>query len=323
MDNCNKAFRISVVLTTYNGENFLSQCLDSVLNQSYKNFEFIIIDDGSTDSTNNIIRLYAKKDQRIRFYVLNHVGPTYALNIGIAKSREKWVARIDQDDIWREDKLEKQVLLLKRNKKIILLGSSSCEIDIAGNFIRRFHYPTSDFFLRRNLMKFKPFFAHSSVIYRTSIFRKIGGYNHLFFMADDWNLWTEFAKRGLISSIDQPLVKIRRHTSQRSFFDGGRLQINHAIASSALLYPFMKNVRGDKFFINWVNSELEKCRYYKKKIDFKKIKKDYISKKIFFKKFFVIFNYLISDFSNFFILFENFFGSALPYKLAKKWKKNK
>ncbi len=311
--------RVSIVLATYNGEKFLSDTIKSVFNQSYTNFEFIIVDDGSNDSTIAIIKSYARNDKRIRFFSLSHSGPTFALNFGVSKATSKWVARIDQDDIWEKYKLEKQMQFLEINNKIILLGSSCREIDINNNVIRIYHYPTSDFLLKYNLKSYKRFFPHSSAIYRTSVFKKIGGYNNLFFMADDWNLWTKFAKRGLISSIDSPLVSIRKHSAQRSFFDFGRLQINHAVASSALLFPFMKNVKANNYFINWIDFELDKCGYYQKKINFRIIKEKYLTEKSFFNKFFIIFQYLISDYSNFFFLFEIFFGSSLPYKLARKW----
>lgn len=319
MGNFKNTNKVSIVLATYNGENFLSETLRSVLNQSYRNFEFIIVDDGSNDSSKKIIRFYEKNDKRIRFFSLKHKGPTFALNFGASKVSSKWIARIDQDDVWEKNKLRKQIQFLEENKKIILLGTGCREIDIYNNVIGYYCYPTSDFLLKFNLKRYKRFFPHSSAIYRTSVFRKIGGYNNLFFMADDWNLWTEFAKRGLISSIDLPLVSVRKHNSQRSFFDFGKLQINHAIASSALLFTFMRNVKANDYFINWINSELEKCGYYQKKINFKKIKESYLSEKNFFKKFFIISQYLMNDYSNFYIFFEKFFGSSLPHKLAKRW----
>ena len=154
------------------------------------------------------------------------------------------------------------------------------------------------------------------------LFLKIGGYNPLFYMADDWNLWTEFAKRGVISSVNEPLVKVRKHSSQRSFFDHGRLQINHAVGSSILLYPFMKNIKADQSFLDWVDSELNKYGYYKKRINFTKVKKSYFSQSNFIMKFLVIFRFVVSDFSNTSILLQRFIGLSLTYRLAKKWIKN-
>ena len=120
----------------------------SVLNQTFSNFNFLIVDDGSTDTTVSIIESLTKKDKRIILFKRRHHGPVDSLNFAIGISKSKWIGRIDQDDIWNKCKLEKQLAKLNSCKNIKLIGSNCCEIDQNGKIMDSFSYPTSNFFLK-------------------------------------------------------------------------------------------------------------------------------------------------------------------------------
>jgi glycosyltransferase involved in cell wall biosynthesis len=131
--------KISVLTTVYNGERFLMKTIDSVLNQSFKDFEYVIVNDGSTDNTEKIIKEYMKKDKRIIYIKLkenkgsDNLGNV--INIGLKKCEGRYIARLDADDICYKDRLEKQFSYLEKHKKIFLVGSSADIINKIGNKI--------------------------------------------------------------------------------------------------------------------------------------------------------------------------------------------
>ena len=142
--------KISVVLSSYNGDKFIEETILSVLNQTFSNFNFLIVDDGSTDTTVSIIEAFVKKDKRIILFKRRHHGPVDSLNFAIGISKSQWIARIDQDDLWKECKLEKQLAKLNSCKDVKLVGSNCYEIDHNGKIMEIFSYPTSNFFLKNN-----------------------------------------------------------------------------------------------------------------------------------------------------------------------------
>src|SRR5687768_1555420 len=114
---------ISVVMPVYNGERFVSQAVDSVLGQTFRDFEFLIVDDGSTDHTPEILRAFERRDGRVRVIQNNHGGISSALTRGIDESRREWVARIDADDIALPDRFEKQMRTAAANPKVVAWGT--------------------------------------------------------------------------------------------------------------------------------------------------------------------------------------------------------
>ena len=312
--------KISVVLSSYNGDKFIEETILSVLNQTFSNFNFLIVDDGSTDTTVSIIEAFLKKDKRIILFKRLHHGPVDSLNFAIGISKSKWIARIDQDDIWNECKLEKQLAKLNSCKNIKLIGSNCCEIDRNGKIMHSYSYPTSNFFLKNNLKRFKSFFPHSSSLFSRIVFKKIGGYKPAFYMADDWNLWVNFSFYGKISSINEALVKIRRHNLQRSFFDSGITQITHAIASSIFLYDSKLRNKNDHFFLKWVSDELIKINYFEKRKKLNEFKGSLYSKKNFLNKGSIFFMFFICNPVNLIYIYEKLFGSGLPRQLSRKWR---
>jgi glycosyltransferase involved in cell wall biosynthesis len=120
----NKTPDVSIIMSVFNGEDFLEDSIKSVLNQTFKNFEFIIIDDGSLDKSLKIIKYFQAIDSRIKIITQNNNGLAKSLNVGIKYSKGKYIARIDADDLCCESRLEKQYMFMENNHLVDLIGSS-------------------------------------------------------------------------------------------------------------------------------------------------------------------------------------------------------
>lgn len=197
---------VSVVLSVFNGEKYLSEAIDSILTQSYKNFEFIIINDGSTDSSLEIIRSY--NDKRIIIISRENKGLIESLNEGIRKARGKYIVRMDADDISLIRRLEKQVTFMEDNPNIGMSGSDvlifkdSLKISI-------WNVPKSDTVIKSELLFSSPFAHPSVIINRELIFKHHLFYDSDFLHAEDFELWTRVAKVTKMENISEILLKYR------------------------------------------------------------------------------------------------------------------
>ena len=129
---------ITVLMAVYNGERWLAESIQSVLEQTFTNFEFIIVNDGSNDCSLQIINQFSKKDSRIRVYNKKNSGLADSLNYGIAEARGEWIARIDADDICSLERLQKQIECVRLNTDLVLVGSGLVIIDENGIIIKHF-----------------------------------------------------------------------------------------------------------------------------------------------------------------------------------------
>ena len=205
---------ISVLMPCYNSSRWLDEAIQSVLRQTFRNFEFIIVNDGSTDNSAEIISSYKKKDDRIIVIHKDNSGISDSLNIGIQQARGEWIARIDADDICEATRLEKQIEKARNNYDIVFIGTGMSEIDENGTIYKKYRYPKQHKYLVRNLSTSRKFPPHSSAFYRTDVVRKIGGYRKRIIRSQDWDLWLRLAEVGQLFAIDEYLVTIRRHSSQ-------------------------------------------------------------------------------------------------------------
>lgn len=198
---------ISVVMSVHNGEKHLGQAIRSILNQSFLNYEFIIIDDASTDSTPDILRSY--NDPRISV-LRNHsnLGLTKSLNIGIGAARGKYIARMDADDLSIPDRFEHQVALLEAHLSLAVIGSSYYIIDEEGKTTGIMDVPS----LPREIESGLPTgnrFGHGSVMMRKSCLEEVGGYNEQYIYAQDYDLFLRLAERYDLANIPRPLYAWR------------------------------------------------------------------------------------------------------------------
>ncbi len=165
-------------MPAYNAERYIKDSIESILNQSERDFEFIIVDDGSTDKTSLIISSFS--DPRLRVFKINHCGLIYSLNFGISKANGEYIARMDVDDISEPNRLKKQADFLDDHPDIALCGSFATIIDENGKVKGRLEYsPIEDKNIRRYALLHNPF-IHPTIMIRKKVFDSVGMYKSLF-----------------------------------------------------------------------------------------------------------------------------------------------
>lgn len=198
--------KVSVIMSVYNSDKFLSESIESILNQTFRDFEFIIINDCSTDKSLDIIKKYSKNDNRIVLIENeNNIGLTKSLNKGVKIAKGNYIARIDADDTALNNRFEVQYNFLEKNKNIFLVGGGTYEIDYKGKIIRRFLRITNSYLLKKRLIK-KNCIYHSSIFFRNE---KIY-YRDKFIYSQDYDFFLILISMGKkLSNIQKPLIKYR------------------------------------------------------------------------------------------------------------------
>ena len=202
---------ITVLMSVYNGLPYLSEAIDSILAQTYQDFEFLIIDDKSTDGSTEILDQYAKRDQRIRI-IQNEQnrGLGYSLAVGVEMANTPWIARMDADDIAKRDRLEKQMNYIEQHPKVDILGTYALDINDKGNILRERKVPTSHDEISQ-LIWTNPL-IHPTVLFRRSAILKIGSYycKSRKRIPEDYQLWFRACAAGLrFANLPEPLLYYR------------------------------------------------------------------------------------------------------------------
>jgi len=216
---------ISVLMSVYNGQKWLNESINSVLDQTFNDFEFIIVNDGSTDRSLEIIKNFAMCDDRIVIIDKPNTGLADSLNRGLAQARGEWIARIDADDVCEPKRLQKQFDLASTYPSVVLIGSGLIQIDESGQTGKEYWLPAEHKELVRRLLRMRPFFAHSSAFYKTEVVRLVGGYRIRIKRGQDCDLWLRLSEKGELACISEPLIKCRKHADQVTHEEGGRRQI--------------------------------------------------------------------------------------------------
>jgi glycosyltransferase involved in cell wall biosynthesis len=220
---------VSVIIPTYNSAQFLDEALQSVFDQTFKDFEVIVIDDGSTDQTKQVLEKYG---DRIRYIFQENGGPAKARNRGIKESSGKYVAFLDADDVWLPLKLEKQVNTFRHHPELAMVFTEHSSFNEKGVFQtslgKKKKLLNGD--IARNI------FLHSgvatpTVMVRKEVFSKIGLFEEELQMAEDDNMWIRIAANFKVELIDESLVKRRVHPQsmtidQRKLFESVKKNIN-------------------------------------------------------------------------------------------------
>jgi len=222
--------KISVVMSVYNAEKYLHEAIESILNQTFTDFEFIIINDGSTDRSLEIIESF--KDERIVLINQSNTGLAKALNIGIDKSKSNFIARIDADDIAFHDRLKEQYKLFKENPEYVIIGCNAKTIDIGGNYIYNTSLPINDYECKKKLPETP--FIHPSVMFRKDVFYKAGQYPERMLTGQDYVLINRMAKYGKFYNIKEPLMKYRIVPNSNSLRSNKNNNRVHAIMDKAI-----------------------------------------------------------------------------------------
>ncbi len=202
--------KVSVIVPVYNGEAYLREALDSLLAQTWSDFDVWIVDDGSTDGTPDILAAYT--DWRVHVHRQPNRGQTGALNTGLCLAEGGYIARLDADDIALPDRLAHQTEFLDLHQDVALIGSDYLDIDERGQPLRVVHLPTTDRDLRQHLGKRNPF-AHSTIMMRRELLQRIGLYirHPRYPQFQDYELWIRIAAHAPIASLPLPLVHRRVH----------------------------------------------------------------------------------------------------------------
>ncbi|NES18037.1 MAG: glycosyltransferase [Symploca sp. SIO3E6] len=204
--------KVTVLMAVYNGERYLREAMDSILAQTFKDFEFLIINDGSTDSTREIICSY--DDLRIRLIDNEqNLGLTRSLNKGWKLAEGEFIARQDADDVSEPERFTKQVAFLEAHSEVALLGSWFKNIDSQGNLIGEYDEPCDTTGIRWKILFYCPF-IHGSVMFRKqTITEQIGFYNERFVYAQDYDLWWRITRHLQVANLDEYLMRLRTNSS--------------------------------------------------------------------------------------------------------------
>jgi teichuronic acid biosynthesis glycosyltransferase TuaG len=208
---------VSVIIPVYNGDKYISKALESVLRQTYKNIELIVVNDGSTDTTQDILDKYSKADSRIKVYQIKNTGlPSKVRNFAVSKSKGSFLAFLDADDIWLPKKLEIQLKEIHTNSEIALVYSSAIVFGDVNFFSPLFGLLPLPFRAARSfdqLLK-RNSICCSTVLLRKSIFLKMNGFDEeeLLKAVEDYDLWLRICKNNKISYCKNILVKYRIHS---------------------------------------------------------------------------------------------------------------
>jgi len=207
--------KVSVIIPTYNRANFLRSAIQSVLNQTFKDFEVIVVDDASTDDTRQIVHEFA--DDRIRYIAHNeNKGGSASRNIGIKSSKGKFIAFLDDDDIWMPTKLEKQLFLLNMNPEVNVVYTGARSIDKNGKVGSQLKNPSLKGNIYPAILKKNYVGSCSYVLVRRDCFDVTSFFDEKLPSNQDWDLWIRMAKHSQFDYVNETLVLYRIHQERIS-----------------------------------------------------------------------------------------------------------
>jgi len=226
---------ISVIMPIYNGEQYLRDAVESVLAQSYTNFELICIDDGSTDGTLNILKEYAAIDSRLVIISRENKGLIATLNEGIVRAKYNYIARMDADDISHVDRFMLQVEYLNTHPDVAVVGCAYEYINESGAYISTRKTYNSDFMLKTICLLGSPF-AHPSVMINRSILNDDLYYDQRYKHSEDYELWVRLSQKYKFGGINKVLLKYRVLNSSVSRQNFVEQKMNMAKAARNYLF---------------------------------------------------------------------------------------
>lgn len=206
-------------MPAYNSSKYISETIDSIIHQTHKDWELIIINDGSTDNTFDIIETYAKNNEKIKIFTVQNSGVSAARNFGVDQSKYNWLAFCDSDDLWLSNKLEKQCEFIEENPDVGLVASAFWNMGSLGNKgqkVKNDKPNTIEEFHKMNLqgVVFRP--RTSTVVVSKDIFNSVGGFNHTLTVSEDTDLFDRIAQKTICICLPEPLMYYRLHTSSLS-----------------------------------------------------------------------------------------------------------
>ncbi|MBK8551317.1 MAG: glycosyltransferase [Ignavibacteria bacterium] len=299
---------ITVLMSVYNDSEYLKYSVRSVLNQTYKDFEFLIIDDGSTDKTEDIIKSH--KDSRIVYKKISHIGLAGALNFGLNNSSGDWIARIDADDLNTANRLKSQVSFINSNPSYNVISGWSVYFKDQHKILFELKTPSEDADVKKFLDLHNPI-NHSSVIFRKDIILDEGGYNEKFKCYEDFELWFRLRDKLKFKILPEILVYTRMRNDSMT-----------NTGSNNKIYELLKT-NGD---LNLKAAQDERERYYRSNLLFwieyfygdKARARKYLGKDFSFKQAAAFLNTFLPEKA-----FDKILGIRLRYRLMSKFRDKK
>jgi len=281
----NEKIIVSVIIPTYNYANFIGEAIGSVIAQTYKKLEIVIVDDGSTDNTREIVKHFIEKTKivSISYVYQDNKGPSAARNAGIRQSSGEYVAFLDADDIWLPNKLQLQMDIISKDRSIGLITCGRYDIDKDGEVLGPFlgfknknRYKLLNEFFTRNVICA----GGSSTLIRRKCFNELGVFDETLAVAEDWDMWLRICKIYRFESINIPLIKVRIHEGSQSYYASKNL-INE--------FKFIDKIFSDKAFKRkwFLKRKAYSYRYYSAAIACKDVKRRSEALKYFIKSFFL------------------------------------
>lgn len=201
--------KVSVLMPAYNAEKYIAEAIESILNQTFKDFELIIINDCSTDETWNLIQKYSKLDNRIKsFQNTSNLKLSKTLNRGIDLANGKYIARMDADDVSMPERLQKQFDYMEQHPDVGIIGSTMEIMNADGKIIGKRRYGLIDAQIRRNMYRYSPF-CHPAIMIRKSILELAGKYDERWNPAEDYELYFRIGKYSKFANLEDSLLRYR------------------------------------------------------------------------------------------------------------------
>jgi len=220
--------RVSIVLPVHNGARYLALAVDSMLAQTFDDFELLLLDDGSSDNSLAIAKSYAARDPRVQVHALAHRGLSATLNDGLVLARAPLIARMDSDDIAWPERLALQVAFLDANPHVAVVGSNVRYMDEFGTVRPVAPLPCAPSDLKSKMI-FGCVLVHPTVVMRTREVLAVGGYRPPFALAEDYDLWLRMEEHGALANLPDILLDFRRHSANVSH----RFRVQQAIDALA------------------------------------------------------------------------------------------
>jgi glycosyltransferase involved in cell wall biosynthesis len=240
--------KVTVLMPVYNGEKYLDEAIDSILGQTFKDFEFLIVNDGSTDKTGEILKSY--NDLRIK--IINNeknIGLTKSLNKGLKSARGEYIARQDADDISMPERLEKEVEFLEMHQDYAVVGTFAKIINENSKILYFLERPVEDSKIRE-VFKKDNCIIHGSSMIRKACLSEIGFYNELMLRSQDYELWLRLSKKYRFANIAKYLYMWRKHNEniEAKFIGEQKIFVILAMVKNNIL----ENKKATVHFVNFI-----------------------------------------------------------------------
>jgi len=245
-------YELTVLMPVYNCESYISQAIESILCQTYKDFIFYIVDDGSTDNSALIIEEYAKLDDRILFIKQENKGLICTLNTHLPKINTKYVARMDGDDVCTETRLQQQIDFLNANNTVGVVGTGIIYMDEElKNIIYYSRFPDTHNLITWAML-YKTGIGHANIMMKTELFQRSGGYREFALHVEDYDFFLRLSEITKLANINEYLYKYRRHTQSVSLKYRSVQKKNHFSLTKKYLKKYVPEATDEfvEFFKN-------------------------------------------------------------------------